>query len=107
MISKVNQTIKKQTDRVHHGPNSEADSYSLGVDEVSGSKIHDWGDEKSNLNGEVGVGFGEFVYCGDFRQDGNDSIVGKIVDGEGNRDKENNDPSVPFFFVLFGSFGFY
>ena len=66
MISKVNETKKEQADGVHDSTDSEADSDSLGVDEVAGGEIHDWGDEKGDLDGEVGIGFGEVVDFGDF-----------------------------------------
>jgi hypothetical protein len=104
MISKVNKTIKEQTDGVHYCADSEADSDSLGVNEVSGGEIHDWGDKESDLYGKVGVGFGEVIDFGDFGQNRNDSIVGKVIDAEGDRDEEDNNPSVPFFFVLFRGF---
>lgn len=51
MISKVNETKKEQADGIHDSADSEADSDSFGVNKVAGGEIHDWGDQKSDLDG--------------------------------------------------------
>lgn len=54
------------------------------------------------MDGEIGIGFGEVVEFGDFTGNGDDSVVSEVVDGEGYRYEEDDDPSVPFFFVFSG-----
>jgi hypothetical protein len=82
VVAVVDEAEKEEADGVHDGADSEADSDAFGVDEIAGGEVHDGSDEEGDLDGEVGVGFGEAVDFGDFAGDGDDSVVGEVVDGE-------------------------